>query len=127
MVGSPFDIAVFYGIKFASTTGKERKRINGIFEKTEENQNGKPVFIKVGGGSQDCCWYTACDSWMVGDLEDKDANNAAGCAHSIEEGLATPDLVATWTVVKDGGGWEEQPAVTVTRISYTEVQATKEA
>lgn len=132
---------MFYGIKFAGATRKQRKRINGISEKTEEIQNGKPVFIKVGGGSQNCCWYTARDRWLVSSLKQKDANNATGCTISIEQGLATPDLVATWNVVNDDRDWEEQPAVfvlssnvpcrqthlTVTGVSYTEVQAAKEA
>lgn len=62
----------------------------------------------------------------MGSTEYKDANKAAGYAHSIAAGLAAPELATEWKVLS-GGKWEQQPAVTVKALSGAAVHAAKVA
>ena len=96
--------------------------VNGIFEKTEEMKNGKPVYTKVGSTGMACCWYGPGGRWYVGHVESKDANKVGGFAFSVEEGLAAPELVTQWNVWL-GGKFEQQAAVTVAVLSGAEVHA----
>lgn len=99
---------------------------NGMYEKVEEMQNGKPVYIKVGISGMTCCWYSPRGKWFVGSTEYKDANKAAGYAYSMETGLAAPELATQWNVaLRDK--YEVQPAVTVAVLSGAEVHAAKVA
>ena len=52
----------------------------------------------------------------------KDANTAAGGAHSVEKGLAAPELATQWNVAS-GGKFELQAAVAVAVLSGAEVHA----
>eukprot|EP00729_Bicosta_minor_P032811 gene32811-biopygen31608 len=96
--------------------------VNGMYEKVEEMQNGKPVYIKVGTSGMACCWYAPNGMWTVSATTYKDDNKNTGYAHSIAAELAAPELATQWTVSL-GVKWAEQPAVTVAVLTGAEVHA----
>eukprot|EP00729_Bicosta_minor_P032618 gene32618-biopygen4690 len=132
VVGSPFAINVeatvtsLGGVEIKGAARMFGARVNGMYEKVEEMQNGKPVYIKVGSLGMMCCWYAPNGKWYVSPTKDKDANEAAAVAHSIEAGLAAPELAARWNAWS-GDKWEVQPAMTVAVLSGAEVHAAKVA
>eukprot|EP00729_Bicosta_minor_P032610 gene32610-biopygen31441 len=132
VVGSPFTLHVeaavtsLGGVEIKGAAGLNGVIVNGMFEKVEEMQNGKPVYIKVGSSGRMCCWFTPGGNWTVGTTTKKDANEAAGYAYSIETGLAAPELATQWNVDL-GDKWEVQPAVTVAVLSGAEVHDAKVA
>eukprot|EP00729_Bicosta_minor_P010283 gene10283-biopygen325 len=133
VVGSPFALNVeaavtsLGGVEIKGAAGMFGVTVNGMYEKVEAMQNGKPVYIKVGSSGRMCCWNDADGQWFVGSTKSKDANEATGFAHSMETGLAAPELATQWKVSLAGGEWEMQPAVTVALISGAEVCTAKVA
>eukprot|EP00729_Bicosta_minor_P019029 gene19029-biopygen8482 len=133
VVGSPFALNVeaavtsLGGVEIKGAAGLNGARVNGMYEKIEEMQNGKPVYIKVGSTGMACCWYDPNGMWTVSSSTEKDANEATGYAHSIETGLAAPELATQWDVLSGEDKWEVQPAVTVAVLSGAEVHAAKVA
>lgn len=131
VVGSPFALTIevavtsLGGVEIKGAAGMFGATVNGMYEKVEEMQNGKPVYIKVGSSGMACCWYAPDGKWFVSPAKHKDANKAAGVAHSNAAGLA-PELATQWTVHL-GDKWEVQPAVTVAVLSGAEVHAAKGA
>eukprot|EP00729_Bicosta_minor_P018938 gene18938-biopygen5531 len=132
VLGSPFALHVeaavtsLGGVEIKGAAGVFGARVNGIYEKVQEMQNGKPVYIKVGTTGMMCCWYAPNGRWTVTITSDKDANKSAGFAHSIAAGLAAPELATQWDVSLRGK-WKVQPAVTVAILSGAEVHAAKVA
>eukprot|EP00729_Bicosta_minor_P012326 gene12326-biopygen19029 len=132
VVGSPFALNVeaavtsLGGVEIKGAAGKCGASVNGMYEKVEEMQNGKPVYIKVGSSGLVCCWYAPDGQWIVSSTTDKDANEPTGFAHSVETGLTAPELATQWNVVLQGK-IEFQPAVTVAVLSGAEVRAVKVA
>eukprot|EP00729_Bicosta_minor_P010761 gene10761-biopygen8222 len=132
VVGSPFALTIevavtsLGGVEIKGAAGMFGATVNGMYEKVEEMQNGKPVYIKVGSSGMACCWYAPDGKWFVSPTKHKDANKASGYAYSIEKGLAAPELATQWKVVL-GANWEVQPAVTVAVLSGAEVHAAKVA
>ena len=110
------------GVEIKGAAGLKGAAVNGMYEKVEEMQNGKPVYIKVGTSGMVCCWYAPSGKWSVSNTKHKDANKATGFAYSIEKGLAAPELATQWNVALGGKG-EVQPAVTAAVISGAEVHA----
>eukprot|EP00729_Bicosta_minor_P005141 gene5141-biopygen20803 len=133
VVGSPFALNVeaavtsLGGVEIKGAAGLHGADVNGMYEKVEGMQNGKPVYIKVGTTGMVCCWYGPSERWLVSLTTYKDANKNGGYAHSIDTGLAAPELVTQWTVYLGGGKWEVQPAVTVAALSGAEVDVAKVA
>eukprot|EP00729_Bicosta_minor_P022000 gene22000-biopygen1660 len=133
VVGSPFALHVkaavtsLGGVEIRGAAGLLGTTVNGMYEKVEAMQNGKPVYIKVGSSEMICCWYDPDGQWFVSRTTNKDANKAAGSAYSIATGLAAPELATQWKVSVGGGKWEFQPAVTVAVLSGAEVHAAKVA
>eukprot|EP00729_Bicosta_minor_P032599 gene32599-biopygen28400 len=132
VVGSPFALNVeaavtsLGGVEIKGAAGLNGAIVNGMYEKVEEMQNEKPVYIKVGSTGMICCWYDPDGQWFVSRTTNKDANEAAGFANSIKAGLAAPELATQWDVSL-GGKWEVQPAVTVAVLSGAEVHTAKGA
>eukprot|EP00729_Bicosta_minor_P032744 gene32744-biopygen845 len=133
VVGSPFALNVeaaataLGGVEIKGAAGLNGTKVNGLYEKVEEMQNGKPVYIKVGSTGMVCCWYGPNGQWYVSSTTSKDANEAAAAAHSIAAGLEAPELATQWNVHRGGGELEVQPAVTVAVVSGAEVHAAKGA
>eukprot|EP00729_Bicosta_minor_P010652 gene10652-biopygen17981 len=133
VVGSPFALDVeaavtsLGGVAIKGAAGLNGAFVNGMYEKVEEMQNGKPVYIKVGTTGMMCCWYAPNEQWTVTITSDKDANKTTGFAYSIEAGLAAPELATQWNVGLGGGNWKVQPTVTVAVLSGVEVDAAKGA
>ena len=88
-------------VVLSGATGQYASAINGVFEPTGEENNGKPLYRKVG----DPGWWLRCNpngSWMVSPKVDMEANNKTGMCHSAEIGLAHPTLATEWKVAKEG-------------------------
>ena len=100
------------GFTITGATGGNARFVNGTFSKTEEMQNGKPVYSKDGDAAM-CCWYAQDWYWYVSNTTRKDANIGGGLAHSDEIGSAAPQLVPEWNVYTNGA-YVLQPAVKVT-------------
>eukprot|EP00729_Bicosta_minor_P032589 gene32589-biopygen23372 len=132
VVGSPFALNVeaavtsLGGVEIKGAAGMLGTKVNGMYEKVEEMQNGKPVYIKVGTSGMVCCWYGPSGKWYVSSTTEKDANRNAAFAHSIAAGLAAPELATQWNVSL-GDKWEVEPAVTVAVLSGAEVHTAKVA
>eukprot|EP00729_Bicosta_minor_P002777 gene2777-biopygen25830 len=130
VVGSPFALHVeaaatlLGGVEIKGAAGSFGAAVNGMYEKVEEMQNGKPVYMKVDSSGMVCCWYAPNGKWFVSPTKNKDANENTGYAHSIAAGLAAPEL-ATQLTVYLGDTWEVQPAVTVAVLFGAEVHAAK--
>eukprot|EP00729_Bicosta_minor_P007871 gene7871-20828_t len=108
------------GFKITNATGRDTSNlINGVYRATDDKQNGRPVFARV--GLEDwCCWYTTTYRWHIGTCASKDANNLDGKAYQTQTGQlspATPD--GTWTIY-NGSEWEEQAAVAVESLATKE-------
>eukprot|EP00729_Bicosta_minor_P004233 gene4233-biopygen17830 len=133
VVGSPFALTIeaavtsLGGVEIKGAAGLNGAFVNGMYEKVEEMQNGKPVYITVGSTKMACCWYGPDGDWLVSSTTHKDANKYAGNAYSTTAGLAAPELATQWKVALGGGKWEVQPAVTVAVLSGAEVHAAKVA
>jgi hypothetical protein len=52
---------------------------NGVFVRTDEVKNGRPVFVKVGRNGAVCCWMTASSGWIVSTAAKKAADEISGC------------------------------------------------
>ena len=100
------------GFTIAGATGNAAHVVNGTFRKTDEMQNGKPVYSKD-GDADTWCYRPPNGKWVVTDTASKDANKNTGYACTPEPGLAAPQLAAAWKVAVDGA-MVHQPAVTVT-------------
>lgn len=112
------------GFELSGAFGANAPHAQGVFYITEEQQNGKPVYLKVGSHSY-CCWHTLDGQWLVSTMDAKDANNAVGFAHTVLKELDAPQLAKEWTVFQFGAGsaWQVQPTVTITTRTQPEVQA----
>eukprot|EP00729_Bicosta_minor_P008523 gene8523-biopygen10118 len=128
VVGSPFALTIeaavtsLGGVEIKGAAGLNGAFVNGMYEKVEEMQNGKPVYIKVATSGMVCCWYAPDGRWFVSPTTYKDANKNTGYAYSIEQGLAAPELATQWDVHL-GAKWGVQPAVTVAVLTGAEVHA----
>jgi serine/threonine protein kinase len=114
--------AVMGGFELSGAFGTNADNVNGIYMKTSELCNAKPVYLKMGDSSR-CCWYDPTMTWMVGDITSKDTNTAAGNAHCVEERLDVPQLAKEWKVCEGVGKWKVQATVTITDLAKHEVQS----
>ena len=59
--------------------------LNGWYETTVDQQNGKPLFRKL---KTPDTWlrFTTDNTWMFSDTSDKDLNSTDGCCFSVESG-----------------------------------------
>ena len=133
VVGSPFALNVeaavtsLGGVEIKGAAGMFGAFVNGMYEKVEEMQNVKLVYIKVGCSGMVCCWYAPNGEWFVSSTTYKDANKYAGYAYSIEKGLAAPENATQRKSSLGGSICEVQPAVTIAVLSGAEVPAAKAA
>jgi hypothetical protein len=110
------------GFTLAGATGMKAAIVNGTFVKLDEQQNGKSVYGQVGNPTW-CCWYGPDRMWMVSrSTTDKDANKAAGIAHSVERGLDAPQLAKEWKVWPGFADFEFQRTVTTRTLTEAELQ-----
>ncbi len=97
-------------------TGPNASDINGTYSPTNEMANGVPVYVKVGGPSR--CLFRATDgSWYAATVAEKDTNECAGCAYTVEECLAHPTLAKEWMVNDGGEEWARQPVEASVMVS----------
>ena len=85
----------------SGATGQYASAINGVYEPTGEEHNGKTLLGKGG----DPGWWLRCDThgfWVVSDTASKEANDNRGQCSSAESGLAHPTLATEWKVAKEG-------------------------
>ena len=62
----------------------------GIFERTDEVANGKPVFVLLASSGKTVLWYASDGSWYVSSVATKNANRATGHACTVKFGLEHP-------------------------------------
>jgi hypothetical protein len=127
-------------VTFTGATGACAAIVNGAYTKliqspddTEaddaggkgilETKNGKSVYSKVDDPKY-CCWYSKTNQWTVGTIVAKESDEYEGkgtYAHSIQEGMAVPQLATKWSVYRgDDIGWFKiQPTV---RINLTKLE-----
>ena len=82
-------------------TGPDAPNINGVYEPTGEEHNGKTLLGKVG----DPGWWLRCTpdgDWTVSRTASKEANDNIGQCSSAAIGLAHPTLATEWKVAKEG-------------------------
>ncbi len=85
--------------------------VNGIFSRTGEMVNGRPVWGKV-GCPDICLWFAASNKWMVSFVDEKDANNSNGCCFS-ELGVSYPPFGKSWLVAVTQDMFEAQVGVNI--------------
>ena len=87
--------------------------VNGTYISTNLIQNGRPVFGRWLGNRDLWLWYAPSKMWNVSNTSTKDANKAAGYAHSVERNLDDPSRAKSWRVGVGCGRAEEQGSVAV--------------
>ena len=111
-----------FGFSVSGATGVYGRYVNGFYKKIAEVVNGKPVFINLDSGGAICCWFGEDGFWLLSSIEQKDANESAGCAQLESPGLPHPALPEErWNVANDDATYVAQPEVTVQVASATEV------
>ena len=103
--------------------GASRNFINGLYEKTGDEHNGRPVYCKM-NDNEVSLWMNAKGNWMAGFLADMHADR--GYLVSIpwnpsrRDNAASPSLVSgVWKVLHVRGQtseWREEEAVRVTAV-----------
>ncbi len=98
-------------------TGPFDSDINGTYAPTNEEKNGKRVYVKIEDPAH--CLFRATNSmWLAATVANKDANEWVGYAHTVEVGLAHPMLSKQWKV-NVGNGWAQQQMEASVMVSYT--------
>jgi hypothetical protein len=116
------ELAAMRTVEIGGATGLLAAAVNGVYERTDEVKNGKPVFAKKVAGGSECdvgLWEAPDGYWYVTDRADIDANEAGGWACTVCAGVAHPAVPGTaWQV--DPGGDDPlnfQEAVTVRTLT----------
>lgn len=89
-------------------TGSDSEFVNGIYVRTREVINEKPVFVKVGDVLK-CMFSSSNGRWFITTTMGKDANVCKGWART-EPHLWHPNLAKKWEVFGDAT-WRLQPIV----------------
>ena len=93
--------------------GASRNFINGLYEKTGDEHNGRPVYRQV--DDNECgLWMNTKGEWMAGRMQDKQAERGWLYCGDNE---ASPTLVSkVWKVFDTDKKWVEEEAVRVTAV-----------
>ena len=115
------------GFTIAGATGDNAHRVNGTFSKTDEIQNGKPVYSKDSDANL-CCYYAMDDDWYVTDAAGKDANNTNAWASTAGDdgGLVAPQLAILWDVVENKT-FVHQKQITAVNVAVVDESGAAEA
>jgi hypothetical protein len=118
------ELAAMRAVEIGGAAGPLAADVNGVYERTDEVKNGKPVFAKkVGGGSEldvglweapDGYWYVTRGREII------DANKAGGIAATVCAGVAHPAVPGTAWKVYNCAKWNVQEAVTVRTLTAVE-------
>jgi hypothetical protein len=117
------ELAATRTVEIGGATGPRAAGVNGVYERTDEVKNGKPVFAKkVAGGSEWVIglWEAPDGLWYVSPRADFDANKAEGWACTVCAGVAHPAVPGTAWQVYDGAKFNVQEAVTVRTLTAAE-------
>ena len=100
-------------IHITGATGPHARKVNGVYELTDEIHNGRALFRKKDDNDK---WlrYVPNKTWMVSSTSDKDKNNSSGWLCSLEADLIDPTQ-ATW-LVWDNVKWDKQSSVTANKV-----------
>lgn len=102
-------------------TGSNADIVNGMYHRTNETINGKPVFEKWGMFKCLMC-FAANEKWYVMDPADRDSEILDGFAQT-EAGLAHPRLAKEWWVDNEDNGWEVQTLRISIMVSFKKAPA----
>jgi hypothetical protein len=115
------ELAAMRAFQISGATGPRAPDVNGVYTRTDELKNGKPVFCKVDTGGARCCWFARTNRWMVSPVKHKDANTALGAAKTKQPCLPHPAMAGMgWEVGTGGSGFVVQPKVAVRVLSRSE-------
>jgi hypothetical protein len=110
------ELAAVRTVEIGGATGPRATDVNGVYERTDEVKNGKPVFAKkVAAGAEWVLglWEGPDGDWYVSPRTSIDANEAAAWAHTVCAGVAHPAVPGAAWEVYDGAKFNMQEAVTV--------------
>jgi hypothetical protein len=119
------ELAAMRTVEIGGATGPRAADVNGVYERTDEVKNGKPVFAKKGAGGSEWVlglWEAPDRSWYVSPRATIDANKADGWACTIIAGIAHPAVARTAWQVHSGvdDSFSMQKAVTVRTLTAAE-------
>ena len=112
-------------ITIGTATGTAATLINGIYSRSTEIKNGRPVYTKEGDSAK-CCFYTTSKQWWVTTVKVKDDNGIAGWAHTSATGLFAPQLApeGDWKVsIGVDNPWCEQKEVAAKSLADEAIAA----
>jgi hypothetical protein len=125
------ELAAMRTVEIGGATGPSAADVNGVYERTDEVKNGKPVFAKkVAGGAEWVLglWEAPDGYWFVSPRSSIDANKAAGWVATVCAGMAHPAVPGTAWNVSDGAKLKMQETVTVrTTPDLTTIQSSMAA
>ena len=112
-------------MRITGATGPNMDIVNGLYEPTGEEYNGRVLFRKNGDSSS---WllYTKSENWVVTKTGSKDAKDGMGLFVSEKIGLQHPTSEPGWKI-HNRNKWEVQPSVTVRREHYPSALAPDKA
>jgi hypothetical protein len=114
------ELAAMWAFRIGGATGPRAPTINGVYTRTDELKNGKPVFSKVDSCGATCCWFAPTSKWMVSRTADKDAKKAVGYAVSQKPRLAHPAVANEVWMVGDTTKHVVQAEVAVRVLSASD-------
>ena len=117
------ELAAMRTVEIGGATGPRAAAVNGVYERTDEVKNGKPVFAKkVAGGAEWVVglWEAPNGKWYVSRRSPIDANKAAGWARTVCAGVAHPAVPGAAWQVSDGAKFKMQEAITVRTLTSAE-------
>jgi hypothetical protein len=115
------ELAEMKAFMISDATGPSAPHINGVFTKTDELKNDKPVFSKADSDGTTCCWFAPTNKWMVSPTVDKDVNKPSGYAVTERSWIAHPAVAHELWKAADGAQFVDQPYVSVRVLSASEV------
>jgi hypothetical protein len=95
-------------VVIGGATGTNAAKVNGIYEPTIEEHNGKLLFQKRGMKDHWLHFDASTGFWIVSSTAGKDAKDILRCwCHSTDRDLQDPKRAVAWKIL-NGSTWEEQ-------------------
>ena len=98
----------------AGACGSHGHAVNGIWDRSEQEAGGMPVFFKRGDDDMCLEYRRACRQWVISDVSSHRTNNYA--CMDCEIGIAAENCLNSWQIwsyISSDWKWEIQSIVTV--------------